>query len=171
MTKAAHFRKGFTLLELVIYMGILSAISVVLAASFSSLIKGSSIAEARAEVNANVRFAMDSISRDVMRAVSVETPNTSTPSSNLLIQAQGATGMVDVAYSNDSGRLLREETPAFEHVTSSLVVVETLSFSLIENYNSVLDATTTSIGVEIAIRHADAATPYSATLKNAIRLR
>jgi type II secretory pathway component PulJ len=148
-------------------MGILSAISVILASSFVSLTKGGSIAEARAEVNSNARLAVDSISQDLMRAASIASPVAGSASTLI-----ADIGTETVEYAAIAGRLERASTVnGTEILTSDSVTVSGLSFTRIENGNAVLLATTTSIALEVTVEHKDKATPYSATLKTSIDLR
>ena len=67
--------RGFSLLELLIYMAILSIMSVILSASFLSLTKGRAKSESRTEVNSNLRFAMERIVQDINAASAVSAPD------------------------------------------------------------------------------------------------
>jgi type II secretory pathway pseudopilin PulG len=73
--------KGFSLLELLIYMALLAMILPVIAVIFLSVNSGRVSNEVRSEVNSNVRFAVDKIGVDLRAATSVSSPPSGTSSS------------------------------------------------------------------------------------------
>jgi N-acetylneuraminic acid mutarotase len=66
---------GFSLLELLIYMGLLSVIMVGITAIFTSVDSGRARNEVEATVNSNLRFAVEKIEGDIRSATSITTPS------------------------------------------------------------------------------------------------
>ena len=165
--------RGFSLLELLIYVAILSGLMVIISDSFISVSKARGQSEARSEVNASIRFATEKIRQDAKGASSITTPILGTASSTL----QVTTGGMTVIYDTLSGQLRRREgngvstTTAF--VTGTNVSVDTPTFTRLENYNAVLSATTTAIQVAMTIRYNASSTDwsYSDTLRTTATLR
>ena len=162
--------QGFSLLELLLYIAILSVISVVLATAFISLNKGRAQAEARIEVNSNIRFVVERITQDINDASSVTLPILGSPSSSLSLIVGGQS----VVYSVSSGVLQRTfGTNPSESITSSSVIADPPTFTMIQNFNSVLVATTTNIQTILNIKY-NSASPdwnYSTNIKSSASLR
>ena len=114
--------RGFSLLELLIYMAILSIMSVILSASFLSLTKGRAKSESRTEVNSNLRFAMERIVQDINAASAVSAPDPGAASSTLQLSLSGSTTTWRVI----TGQLQRTVgvNPA-DRITSTAVVAST----------------------------------------------
>ena len=126
--------QGFTLVELVIYLAIVSALATSLI--LWSLTVGDLGARARsgAELNASGRFALGIITRDIEQAASVVSPVSATPSPTLILtNSLGQT----VTVSLSSGRLMRTVgsgsplplTALPAEVTNFTVALATGSFS------------------------------------------
>lgn len=148
MKKRALTSRGFSLLELLIYLAILSIMSVVLATAFITLTRGRSQNEARTEVQANARFAMDKISQDIANASSITSPTT-TVSNTLQLVVNGAT----VQYAVSNGQLQRTVGGNPDAVTSTRVTVDAPVFTRADNYNAVLNATTTSVQTQLTVHY------------------
>lgn len=162
--------KGFSLLELLIYMAILSGLMVIVANSFISLSKGQGQSQARSDVNSAIRFATERLRQDIKGASSVTTPSTTTSSSTLQILVGGTT----IVYDTLLGQLRRKEgvaTPV--SVTNNNVAVTSLLFTRQENYNTTLQSTTTAIQILMTIRYNASSTDwtYSDTLRTTVSLR
>lgn len=162
--------RGFSLLELLIYIAILAGLMVVISDAFISLSKGRGRAEARGEVNSAIRFAAERIKQDLKGASAVTTPILGTPSATLQATVSGVTVLYDVS----GGQLRRTEnagSPVL--VTGTNVTVDTPTFTRLENYNSVLQATTTAIQASMTFRYNASSTDwtYAATLRTAVDLR
>lgn len=162
--------RGITLLELLIYVAMLSVLTVVVADAFLSIAKARGRSEARAEVNAAIRFATEAIRQDLKAATVLTTPVLGTPSATLVATVSGATVTYDVV----SGQLRRNTEP----VTGSAISVDAPSFTRLENYNSVvgvagLAATTTSVSVVMTFRYNSSSTDwtYVETLRTTVALR
>lgn len=143
--------RGFSLIELLIYMAILSLMSVVLANSYISLMRGRGHSEARTEVGAAMRFAVEHITQDVQSATGVIVPGSvGTTGATLQLAVSTSTVLYDVS----GGRLRRTvgaQSPDF--ITGVTVFVDPPLFTRIENYNSVLRATTTSIQTILTVHY------------------
>lgn len=163
-------QKGFSLLELLVYIGILALMSVILSTAFVSLTRGRAQSTARSDVESNARFVLERITQDISAASSVTSPTLAAASSTLSIVSSGSTIVYDVA----AGILRRTEgAGAAERLTSTAISVETPTFTRIENYNSTLAATTTSVRVTMTIRATNAAGEgaYTTNLRTTVDLR
>lgn len=130
-------KKGFTLIELIIYISILSIVAVIVADSFLILNKGRGGVEAKSELNSNFRFAIEKIKRDVSMADNLSIPSdtvSSSTSATLIIASSS------VKYFLDNNRLVRQvDSGLFEYLTSEKVRINNLYFYRLENSNSVLN--------------------------------
>src|SRR3989344_1389425 len=162
-------QRGMSLLELLLYIAILSGLMVIISDAFISLSKGRGQAEARSEVNSAIRFAIERIKQDVKNASAVSAPTLGTPSSSLSVTVSG----VPVVYDVLGGALRRIENGVVATTTGSLVFVDTPTFTRLENYNSLLDATTTSMQVAMTMRYNSLSTDwsYSDSLRTTITFR
>lgn len=143
--------------------------SVVLTASFLALTQGRTRGESRTEVNSNLRFAMDKITQDITNATLVTTPASGT-SATLTVTA----GSSSIAYSVASGVLQRSvDGGAGQAITGSTVSMDAPVFTRADNYNSVLNATTTSVQIQLTVRSRSTSPEgtYAATLKSTVSLR
>ena len=163
-------KSGFSLLELLIYIAILAGLMVIISDAFISLSKGRGRAEARGEVNSAIRFATERVKQDIKGASAVATPVLGTPATTLSATVSGDTVVYDVS----GGRLRRTEgalSPV--DVTGSNVMVETPTFTRLENYNTVLQATTTAIQMSMLFPYNASSTDwtYSAALRTTVDVR
>lgn len=146
-------KKGFTLLELIIYIGLLTAISLVMVSAFLGLSRAKGGITARTEVNSNLRFAVEKINQDIKDAGNVGTPASpgGTTSSSLVV----TTDEGQITYCISDGRLRRQVTTACNGaspvVTSDKVNVSALTFTRFQNTNSVLAQTVVTIQTSITI--------------------
>lgn len=164
--KNPYHTQGFTLIELMVYLGILSIISVVLSLSFISLTRGRAQNESRTEVQSNARFAMDKITQDIQAAssVSLGSGGVSTSSALVLTEPIGT-----VQYSVSNGQLQRTvNSGAPDIITSTLVTANTLTFTRADNYNTVLNATTTSVQTQLKLQYVNTSgeAGYSVTMQD-----
>lgn len=162
--------RGISLLELLIYIAILSGLMVVISDAFIMLSKGRGQAEARSEVNSAIRFAGELIKQDVKNASAISVPALGVPASTLSLTVSGNT----ILYDMSAGALRRKVnagTP--EVVTGSSVAVDVPTFTRLENYNTVLTATTTAVQVAMTMRYNASSTDwlYSDALRTTITFR
>src|SRR3989344_4394989 len=162
-------QRGMSLLELLLYIAILSGLMVIISDAFISLSKGRGQAEARSEVNSAIRFAAERIKQDVKNASAISTPTLGTPANSLSMTVSG----VPVVYDVLSGALRRTENGVVATTTGSLVFVDTPTFTRFENHNSVLGATTTAIQTVMTFRYNASSTDwvYADTMRTTVTLR
>lgn len=169
-SQSACVNRGISLLELLIYVAILSGLMLVVSDAFISLSKGRGQAEARSEVNSAMRFAAERIKQDIKNASAVLVPAFGLPGSTLSLSVSGSTILYDVA----NGVLRRKvDTSTPEAVTGGAVAVEAPLFTRLENYNTVLGATTTAIQIVLTMRYNASSTDwmYSDALQTTVTLR
>lgn len=163
-------RRGISLLELLIYIALLSGLMVIVSDAFIMLSKGRGQAEARSEINSAIRFAGELIKQDVKNATAVSAPALGVPGSTLSLTVSGDTILYDML-----GGVLRRKVNAGtpEAVTGSYVTVDVPTFTRIENHNSILNATTTAIQVAMTMRYnAESGDwTYEDSLRTSITLR
>ncbi len=169
-------RRGFSLLELLIYLAILSGLMVIISNTFVGLSKGRGRAEARNEVNAAIRFATEKIRQDLKNVSStVATPITvpllGVPSGTLTVKS--ADGLTSITYDVLLGQLRRNDNGTIATTTGTNVLVGTPTFTRLENYNTTLLATTTSVQVQMNFSYNSSSTDwkYSAALRTTVSLR
>lgn len=167
-------QRGVSLLELLIYVALLSGLMVVISDAFISLSKGRGQAEARSEVNSAIRFAGDIIKQDIKNASAVSIPTLSATSSSLSLTVGGATVLYNV-----SGGVLNRTVgvaPAVP-VTGGAISVDAPVFTRFENNNSVapgiINATTTAIQAVMTMRYnaSGGDWQYADTLRTTATLR
>lgn len=144
-----HTSRGASLLELIIYIAIVSFIMVIVSSTFISITSSSWRVDLRAGVNSNIRFAVDKIVKDVKNATTLTVPvMVNATSSTLSMVIAGDTVLYDVV----SGQLRRSVNAVPTTITSSTMTVSAIEFKRIENYNTVRQATTTSVRVVVTMR-------------------
>lgn len=169
--KKISTKRGVSLLELLIYITILSGLIVTVSDSFISLSKGRGQSDARSEVNSSIRFASDLIRQDIKNASAVITPALGTPSSTLTLTVSGSTILYDIV----GGILRRSVNGAPEPVTGGNVLVDVPMFMRLENYNpsvTGVTATTTAVQVVMTMRYNASSTDwtYGDTLRTTVTL-
>lgn len=165
-------RRGVSLLELLIYIALLSIIMVIVSTSFISISKGKGKAEAQSEVNSAIRFSFERLTQDIKSATAVTTPSC-TPSCTADANSTAATlvmtiGGQTVTYDLSGGELRRKVgTQALESITASTTVnVTNARFTRLENANLIptsLSATTTSIRITLSMQHRSTSPDYQYT--------
>ena len=172
-TESKIYKQGFSLLELLIYVAILSGLMVVIANAFISLSKGRGQSEARSEVNAAIRFANERLKQDLKNATSLTTPILGTASSTLEVVVPGFT----IKYDTLAGQLRRTEGTGLATTTTTVtgpgIFVDTPTFTRFENYSSVLQATTTAVKISTVFHYNASSTDwvYQSALQTTISLR
>lgn len=167
-------QKGFSLLELIIYVAVLSVVAMIVAGIFISLNKGGGQNEARSEVNSAIRFSLERISQDLKSATStsiISDPSGTTTASVILTFSAGPD---TISYSTTTdNRLQRSLNGSPETLTSDKVEIIFLKFVRLENKNNVLNKTFTSIQTEISGRYKSENPDwqYSESKKTTISLR
>jgi prepilin-type N-terminal cleavage/methylation domain-containing protein len=164
-------QRGFTLLELILYIGILAIVMVVIVNIFVALSKGNGNVEARTDVDSNLRYALEKINQDVRAASSVTTPaSAGATSSTLVMTVSGST----ITYDVSSGQLRRQVnagTPVT--ITPTTVTVAAPTFTRLHNTNTVLSVTVVTIVSDLTISRANTSPDkqYSQRKKTTAALR
>ncbi|MFZ2205093.1 MAG: prepilin-type N-terminal cleavage/methylation domain-containing protein [Minisyncoccia bacterium] len=162
-------KKGFSLLELLIYLAILSVLVVVIANIFISLSKSNAQSQAKSEVNSAIRFASELLRQDIKSSSVISVPTTpgGTTSPTLTLTRDG----VVIIWDTSAGVLRRKEGSANPiNVTNANVLVGTPVFTRIENANQTFGTTNVSIGINITFSYNSASpdSTYSDSLQTTI---
>lgn len=143
-------QKGFSLFELLVYIAILSIVSLTIAGIFIYITKGRGQSESRSEVSSNLRFAVEKITQDLRYASSVLTPASASATSTILIFNSGGSTF---SYCVAEGFLRRQAGGSCdqnsETITSDSVTMSNLLFTRLENTNNVLGKTMVSIKISL----------------------
>ncbi len=160
--------RGFTLLELLIYIGILAIVMVMLAGTITSINRGIGQISASSEVDSNIRFVLDRVGQDAVYASAVTNPSVAGTSSSTLIITSGSG--TSVSYCTIGGVIYRQAggscTSASEPITSSSVSVTSLSFTNIQNTNTILGKTVVSIQMLITVEYNSQSPDWQYTQSN-----
>lgn len=154
-----HGQRGTTLLELLIYISVLSFVVLSIASLFISLSKAKGLADALNVVNTNMRFAQNIITRDLKSATAVNTPSLpGTDANTLEVVVNGDTIVYDVV----SAQLRRTlNTNPAEIISTPNVLVENPLFIRLDNVNTVLGRTTTTIQFGMTISYNSSSPDYA----------
>ena len=156
---------GFSLLELLIYLSILSVVMLLVGGSFFSLSRGRGQIEARGEVNSNIRFALLKMKQDIEGATSVLLP--ASPGETGATLSLDLGGQI-ILYCVFDGVLRRDIDGgvcdgASESLTASTTEVTTILFERVENINLTLGEIVTSVGISLSARYAGGGPDYEYT--------
>ncbi|MEK6877199.1 MAG: type II secretion system protein [Thermoproteota archaeon] len=162
-------KRGFSLLELLVYIAILSILVIVISNTFISLSKGRGQSQAKSEVHSAIRFATELLRQDIKNASVITTPISGGSSSTLTLTRGGVT----IVYDTLGGILRRKEgvAPPVD-VTNSSIFVNTPTFTRIENTNVVFSATDITIKINMMFSY-NSTSPdwnYSTSLQTTVNL-
>lgn len=147
-------KSGFSLLEILIYISVIAVITLAIGAVFVSIASGQAKADARAEINSEIRFATDKINQDISAAAAITQPAAAGQSSGTLTLTIGAS---TISYCTINGQLRRSSSGicdgSAELLTGQAVKVNNLSFTRLENVNPVLPKTIVSIQTALSISY------------------
>jgi Tfp pilus assembly protein PilW len=162
--------RGFSLIELVIYLGIVAMLTVAISDVFISVSAARGQGQVRSDTSSEIRFALESIRRDARSSSAV-----------LLPAGAGATGTVlrlatsegTVEYAVTEGIVRRQAgSLSSEAITSSNVSADGFVVSRIESANQALAATTTLLRIRLqvtgnrgSVRHTETAETTIATFE------
>jgi type II secretory pathway pseudopilin PulG len=157
--------KGFSLLEILIYITVIAIVTAAIGGVFLSVAGGQARADAAAEVNSNISFALGKINQDILAASAVATPATAGETSAALTVTVGATS---ITYCVVSGQIFRSAggicNGSAEPITAAAVAVKSLTFTRLENTNSFLFKTIVSIQTVLTIGYNGANPDYQYSL-------
>ena len=148
-------RRGFTLLELLIYTALLAAMAVVITTVFLGFTGARGGITARTEVNSNLRFALEKINQDISASSAVTTPSAlgGTGTANIVM----TTPEGQISYCIYSNKLMRQKDGTCGSnsiaVTSDKVNVTALNFIRFENTTNSSAFTTqiTAVSIQTSI--------------------
>lgn len=165
--------RGFTLLELLIYIAILSGLMIVSTNMFISLSRGQGQTQAKSEVDTSIRFATELLRQDLKNATAVSTPAAGVPNSTLTLTRIIATVPTTIIYDVSGGALRRKEGAATAvNITNSNITVGTPTFTRIENTNLVFSSTSVAIKINMTFGY-NSTSPdwkYSTSLQTTVDL-
>jgi len=122
-------KKGFTLVELLIYLGIVSGLLIVAGAFTWSIIKGSVKTSCLREVQQNGRLAMEVITREIKAASGINSPLAGLSENTLsLVMSDSSLNPTVFELSNDQ-ILLSQGVDGPYALTTDQVLVSTLNFT------------------------------------------
>lgn len=143
---------GFSLIEVLIYISVIAVVTTAISGVFLSIANGQARADAAAEINSNIRFVTDKINQDISAASAITQPASAGQTLSTLALTIGASS---ISYCVVNSQLHRSSSgicdAGSELLTSQAVKVNNLSFTRLENTNSVLQKTTVSLQTTITI--------------------
>lgn len=163
--------KGFSILELIIYIAIFAVISTVAVDMTLSLNTGWTKSKVESEVQQNLRFAMETIAQNIQRANAVTVPPVSASGSSLMLTSDGQTIQFFL-----TGTTLQKQVGASpaENITSDKVKVTYLNFRTLQNTaasNATIVATTTEFAIRMEYNSSEAQFSYTQNATSTERLR
>lgn len=145
-------KSGFTLLEFLIYIGIVSVISLIIGGTFLLLNNGRAINDSRAEVNSSINIVMSRLKDDIKNASRVIAPHAGQSASSLEVVVNG----VNIVYALDASGIVTRKfgTVAAAPLTSGNVTFDSdptiFYFKHVQNTNTALSQSLISIKVSMA---------------------
>jgi len=130
---------GFSIIELIIYVAVLSVIAAVFVSSLSQISFGWTRSKVESEVQQNLRFAMENISQSARIASAITFPAVGTSGTSTTMIVNGQTVQY-FATTTATSTILQKKVgaDAAGNITSDIVKVSHLNFKTLEN-----NATTT----------------------------
>lgn len=131
--------RGFSIIELIIYVAVLSVIAAVFVSSLSQISFGWTRSKVESEVQQNLRFAMENISQSARSAsaITFPAPGSSGTSTTMIVNGEAVQYFTATTATST---ILQKKVGAgvAENITSDIVKVSYLNFKTFEN-----NATTT----------------------------
>ncbi len=124
-----HYKRGFTLVELLLFMGIFSIFLIVLTDLFSAIINTRIESEATSSVEEDGRFIISRLAYDISRADSITSPALGSGANSLSIVIGGVT----YTYQVSSGNFQLTNDLGTNNLNSSETTVSTPIFQRIGN--------------------------------------
>lgn len=150
-------QRGFTLLELLIYVAIVAIVVVVLSSAVISFTRAKARAEAITETDEALRFVSERITRDVESARAITLPAVTGTSTSLSLTRDSVT----VSYVISGTALTRTVGTTTEVLTNDRVVISSVDFVRTSNYEPLRAATSTGVRWTLRARHAFVAPEYA----------
>lgn len=141
--------KGFTLIELIIYVAIIGVILVLMTGFLWNVIFGNVKETAYQEVQQNARFALAKITQETKKATGINSPLPGDSPSNSLSLAMAASSLNPTVFDITGGKLIITQGASGPYeLTSDQVIVSNLQFT-----NLSYPDTPGTIRIEITIDH------------------
>lgn len=125
-------KKGFTLVELLIYIAILGVVLVVITGFFWNIALGYIKESAYQELQYNGRFALTKITQEIRRAKSIIDPLQGSTSNRLVLEMLDNSQEV---FELDQGNLVVVKNNNKASITTKQVVIDNLNFANMSNDN------------------------------------
>lgn len=126
LSKLKTFQNGFTLVELLVYMGVLTILVSILSSLFKSIADVELSSKATSSVDQDSRFIISRLIHDMQTATAIVTPNSAGATSNTL---QITVNSVNYTYSSVSGSL-KFDNPNYPGETNYLNSIDTILTNL-----------------------------------------
>lgn len=123
------FERGFTIIELVVYMGILTVLIAVLMGMFGSILDARLDSKATSSVDQDSRYILARMSYDMQQASSIASPSAATTDTTLKIQINS----IDYTYELNNNNLQLTDVDGTEVLNSTDTSISDLSFQRIGN--------------------------------------
>lgn len=165
--------KSFTLIEFIIYTGIVGVMLVIMTGFLWNVILGNIKETSYQEVQQNARFALAKITQETKKATGIINPDIpgETLSSLTLEMADGTSTIFDIDAINEKLRITQGSPPTSYYLTSDQVIIKP---SYLQFTNRSYTDTPGTIQVEITIEHINPGTraeyQASVNLKSSITL-
>ncbi|MBI4138534.1 hypothetical protein HY479_00080 [Candidatus Uhrbacteria bacterium] len=139
-------KPGYTLLEFLLYIGIVSGVLLVASNVLFTLLQGKAKLQAVEEVSQNVRVGMDRMSGAVRNAASVTTPAVGATGTSLILQNTSATTSPTTFVAQNGILYMKEGAAATTTLMSNDVTVRFLQFTNVGG-----TSTPATIRIELAV--------------------
>jgi len=141
-------RKGFTLIEFLIYIAIVSSILVLISGLLWNIVFGNIKETAYQEVQQNGRFALTKISQEIKKAIGINSPSPGNSANSIsLVMANPNLNPTIFDLADGKLRISQGTNPPIE-LTTDEVIVSNLKFT-----NLSYEATPGTIRIEMTISH------------------
>lgn len=137
---------GFSLVELLIYIAVFAGLAVLVTMMFFSASQTQLRMESRAEVQQNIRGAVDAIQYAIHRAQEAELQG----GGSILVLNGG-----EIRFEEREGALVMEENGEEVVLTTEKVEVENLSFEILQNSLQYGDGEIVSVRFTVRVRYRD----------------
>ncbi len=124
-----YSKKGFTIIELLIFSAIFSVVAIAFLAAFVSVVQIRTRQGAVAEVNQQSQFLLETIQRAVESSSLIELPSDTATTTLKLRMASSTLDPVYIFLSGTTAYLQQTETGALQPLTSDKVTVSNLTFT------------------------------------------
>lgn len=130
MKQAVTSKKGFTIVELLVYIGILSILLIAFTEIFSSSLRVQLDSQSTSSLEHDAQFVITRMRYDIARATSITTPSAIGGQSGTL---QIVVGGIPYTYANNSGTLTLNNSIETDSLNSNNTTISNLSFTRIGN--------------------------------------